>query len=159
MLAHHAIFGMYGFWLPNDPRGSGSDYVGSPELYRYGLATKVSTTRSVAGATHDRNARLAAKKSLHQEPVEITGRQAVAIAEGFQLAVAESDYRILACAIMPNHVHLVIQSHERPIRTIVGHLKSRATRSIKVAGLWPDVDRPLWGRSRLERPARGCNGR
>jgi len=26
---YHVIFGMYGFWLPNDPRGSWSDYVGS----------------------------------------------------------------------------------------------------------------------------------
>jgi hypothetical protein len=29
ILAFHAIFGAYGFWLPNDPRGSWSDFVGS----------------------------------------------------------------------------------------------------------------------------------
>jgi len=34
LLANHSIFGMYGFWLPNDPRGSGSDYVASWELFR-----------------------------------------------------------------------------------------------------------------------------
>ncbi len=27
ILAYHSIFSMYGFWLPNDPRGSGSDYL------------------------------------------------------------------------------------------------------------------------------------
>ena len=31
ILAYHSIFSMYGFWLPNDPRGSGSDYVASIE--------------------------------------------------------------------------------------------------------------------------------
>ncbi|HUT10853.1 MAG TPA: hypothetical protein VMY42_10175 [Thermoguttaceae bacterium] len=48
VLAYHVIFGAYGFWLPNDPRGSWSDFVGSWELARFGKATKVSTRRSLA---------------------------------------------------------------------------------------------------------------
>lgn len=28
MLGAHVIFGAYGFWLPNDPRGSWSEFVG-----------------------------------------------------------------------------------------------------------------------------------
>jgi len=36
--AYHAIFTAYGFWLPNDPRGSWSDFVGSWELFRFGPA-------------------------------------------------------------------------------------------------------------------------
>jgi hypothetical protein len=43
-LAYHVIVSMYGFWLPNDPRGSGSDFIGAWELFRYGgCATKVDT--------------------------------------------------------------------------------------------------------------------
>ena len=41
VIAYHVIYSMYGFWLPNDPRGSWSDFVGSWELFRYGPATKV----------------------------------------------------------------------------------------------------------------------
>ena len=37
---YHAIFGAYGFWLPNDPRGSWSDFVGAWELFRFGPTTK-----------------------------------------------------------------------------------------------------------------------
>ena len=48
ILAYHSIFGMYGFWLPNDPRGSGSDYIASWELFRYGAARKTDSRRSVA---------------------------------------------------------------------------------------------------------------
>ena len=48
IIGYHSIFGMYGFWLPNDPRGSGSDYVASWELFRHGAATKVASRRSVA---------------------------------------------------------------------------------------------------------------
>ena len=29
ILGFHVVFGAYGFWLPNDPRGSWSDFVGS----------------------------------------------------------------------------------------------------------------------------------
>lgn len=144
-LAHHSIFGMYGFWLPNDPRGSGSDHVAAWELLGYGAATKVETVRSVAGVVHDRAARTAAKRALKYPPVLMTGAQAVAIVAGFGQASAESDYRIHACAVLPDHVHLVIVAHERGIRTIVGHLKGRATRALKVAGLWEDGGRPVWG--------------
>ena len=38
--AYHAIFGAYGFWLPNDPRGSWTTFVGSWELNPFGPATK-----------------------------------------------------------------------------------------------------------------------
>ena len=34
--AYHAIFTTYGFWLPNDPRGSWSDFVRSWELFKHG---------------------------------------------------------------------------------------------------------------------------
>jgi hypothetical protein len=51
--AYHAIITAYGFWLPNDPRGSWSDYVRQWELLVWGEATKVTTRRSVAGRPHD----------------------------------------------------------------------------------------------------------
>ena len=114
VLAYHCIFGFYGFWLPNDPRGSGSDYVASRELLNFGPATKVSSHRSVAGRPHDHAARLAAKKALRYPPVVITGIQAVAVADGFRKATQEGNYLLQACAILPDHVHLVIARHDRP---------------------------------------------
>ncbi len=33
IVAYHSIFCAYGFWLPNDPRGSWSDFVGAWELF------------------------------------------------------------------------------------------------------------------------------
>jgi REP element-mobilizing transposase RayT len=145
ILAHHCIFSMYGFWLPNDPRGSGSDYIAVWELFRYGAATKMSTRWSVAHVEHDRVARLAAKQSLRYPPVEITGQQALAAAGGFAQACADADYAIHACAILSDHVHLVIGAHAREIRTIVGHFKSRATRALKEQSLWYADGRPVWG--------------
>ena len=65
---YHVIFGAYGFWLPNDPRGAWSNFVGSWELFRYGPATKTDETRSVAYRDHDRDLRLAAKRALKRPP-------------------------------------------------------------------------------------------
>jgi hypothetical protein len=82
MIAYHCIFGMYGFWLPNDPRGSGSDYIAVWNLFRYGSATKTTERRSVAGKAHDVTSRLAAKQALSYPPVALTGLQARAAVEG-----------------------------------------------------------------------------
>ena len=54
VLAYHVVLTCYGFWLPNDPRGSWSQFVRAFELYRVGgPATKVQTDRSLAHVTHD----------------------------------------------------------------------------------------------------------
>jgi REP element-mobilizing transposase RayT len=144
ILGFHSIFSMYGFWMPNDPRGSGSDYVAAWELFRYGPATKVRTRRSVAAKLHDATQRRAAKRALRYRPVKISGVQAVAVVEGFRQACEEAGYRIHACAVLPDHIHLVIGWHPRDIRKIVGHLKSNATRHLKQSGLWDLGDRTMW---------------
>jgi hypothetical protein len=46
---------------------------------------------------------------------------------------------------MPDHVHLVIGRHDRPLGRLVGHLKARATQRLATEGLWPDAGRPVWG--------------
>ncbi len=146
VLGFHVIFGTYGFWLPNDPRGSWSDFVGKWELLRFGTATKVDTRRSVAASPHDQDLRRQAKKALTYPPVHLTGRQALAATRGFDQAQHESGYTIHACSVLPEHVHMVIGRHDRKIRAIVGHLKGRATQRLIADGLWPDADRPIWGR-------------
>src|SRR6266508_1226427 len=98
VLAFHVIFGAYGFWLPNDPRGSWSDFVASWELFRFGPATKTTSRRSVARAAHDRKARLAAKQALKYPAVQLNGHQALAAIHGFKAASKESDYIIHACS-------------------------------------------------------------
>jgi REP element-mobilizing transposase RayT len=145
ILGFHSIIGMYGFWLPNDPRGSGSDYVANYELYRYGPATKTTSRRSVAAVPHDHAARLAAKETLDWPAVKLTAKQRSLIVAGFAKACTQSAYALHACAVMPDHVHLVIGAHPREIRLIVGHLKGQATLALKSSGIWPNAERPVWG--------------
>lgn len=135
VLAAHVIFSVYGFWLPNDPRGSWSDFVGAWELLRFGKATKVKTHRSAAHVSHDRQARRAAKAVLQYPPVLFAGAQARAVGQGFGRAIAQGGYLVHACSILPDHVHLVIASHLRPFEQITAHLKANATRCLRESAL------------------------
>lgn len=139
-LAYHIIASFYGFWLPNDPRGSWSDFVGAWELFRYGgRATKVDTTRSVARHPHDRERRCEVKRHLKYVPVNLSGLQARAVATGFHRAAIEGSYAIHACAILREHAHLIIGRNDRDVSQIVSHLKGRATQQLAAEGLHPFV--------------------
>ncbi|MSR58293.1 MAG: hypothetical protein EXS05_11565 [Planctomycetaceae bacterium] len=145
VIAYHVVFAAYGFWLPNDPRGSWSKFVGCWELVRFGKATTVTTARSLARVEHDRRSRLAAKTSLKFPPVAFTGVQALAVGNGFRNAADKSKIRIHACAVLPEHVHLVLARHTREVEKNSSHLKARATHELKKQGHWPDADHPVWG--------------
>jgi REP element-mobilizing transposase RayT len=137
VIGHHIIITAYGFWLPNDPRGSWSEWVRKWELLRFGPATKVETRRSAAGMPHDRKQREMAKSVLAYPPVRFTGVQAFAAAMGFKTAIQEAQYRCVACAIMPNHVHLVTLRHERTAEVMMQHFKAKASMQLSKDGLHP----------------------
>ena len=141
VLAYHIIFTAYGFWLPNDPRGSWSDFVWAWELACYGDATKTDARRSVAHAAHNQDLREAAKAALLYPPVRFNGVQARAIGRGFADAKSTGEYRILACAILPEHVHMVVGRHvKRDIEMIGSHLKARASTHLVEEGLHPFLE-------------------
>jgi REP element-mobilizing transposase RayT len=137
VLGSHVIFGAYGFWLPNDPRGSWSEFVGAWELFRYGAATKTEATRSVAHRPHDQRIRLAAKVALKRSAVKFTGLQAVAVGQGFARYVQRSGLTIWACAIMPDHVHLVLARHRLDVEQVVIQLKGEASACLQAEGIHP----------------------
>jgi hypothetical protein len=93
IVGYHLIMTAYGFWLPNDPRGSWSHFVGSWDLFRAGgtgTRNKVAERRSYAKDPHDRAKRVAAKAALSYPPVRFTGIQARAIGRGFGQYVEKS---------------------------------------------------------------------
>lgn len=137
ILAHHLIYSAYGFWLPNDPRGSESDFVRNELLREFGPATKVHEHEFVARKPHDRAKRLAAKAALEYSPVRFTGVQARAIALGFGNSVQKSSVTIWACAVLPDHVHLVVAAHRLRIETLANLLKGEATKQLLADGTHP----------------------
>ena len=137
IVGYHIVIGAYGFWLPNDPRGSWSDFVGSWNLFRYGPATLTDETRSVAGVQRDRALRLAAKQELKHPPVELTGIQARAIGSAFAEYVEKRGLVVWACAILPDHMHLVVGELNMTAEQLVVQLKGQATQRLLAEGLHP----------------------
>ena len=137
ILGTHLILSAYGFWLPNDPRGSWSEFVGAWELVRFGRATKVETHRSVAARPHDRRARMAAKGALKYPEVHFTGAQARAIGRAFADQAARSNLTIWACAILTEHTHMVVARHAMGHEQIANLLKGTSTRHLVAEGMHP----------------------
>ena len=128
---YHLILPMYGFWLPNDPRGSWSDFVWKWELVRFGKATRTIDRRDISGLTEaELQQREVARKALKYKPVAITGQQALSIANGFAHRVTRSRYSVWACAILPEHTHLVLARHTYKVEQMAKQLKAAATTEI-----------------------------
>src|SRR4051812_18367005 len=115
VIAYHLILTTYGFWLPNDPRGSWSEFVRAWELRGFGNATHTHSRRSFARDPHDARLRKKAKERLARPTVEFSGIQARAIARGFGEYVHKSGCTVFACAILPCHAHLVVARHRYSI--------------------------------------------
>ena len=140
IIGHHIIIAAYGFWLPNDPRGSWSDEVWSPKLRQAGPATKVQTHRSVARRTHSHSTRIQAKQHLQYPVVQFNPVQVEAIAAGFADVADKLEIIVHACAVLPDHTHLVVRRHRLDARTLSGVFKRAGTRGLNVVGIHPLKD-------------------
>jgi len=135
---YHVIMPMYGFWLPNDPRGSWSDFVRRWELVRFGRSNKSLHKRDLSELTaEERNNRQLAQDQLLYPRVSIDGQQALGIAHGFSDHVHRNNYTVWACAILPEHTHLVLARHRFSVEQMVNLLKGASTRALLASGQHP----------------------
>jgi REP element-mobilizing transposase RayT len=137
IIAYHIVFGAYGFWLPNDPRGSWSKYVWSNRLQAFGPATKDPARHPDPQSAHDAETRRQAKQELKYPPVVFTGQQALAVALGFREIISKLRMAVYAAALMPDHVHVVVAQQNMFAEKIAGHLKRAASRQLSKSNLHP----------------------
>jgi len=135
---YHLIWGTYGFWLPNEPRGSWSEFVASWELARFGRATRRTERHEIDSASWS-EWRAAALAALRFPPVQLSGEQARAVGKGFGIAVRKSRYTIWACSILPCHVHIVIARQAYKAEQICNLLKGEATKQLTAGSLHPQA--------------------
>lgn len=133
---YHVIWGTYGFWLPNDPRGSWSDFVYAWELARFGESTK-SIERVDVDAEKYAIWRREARKALKYPPVTLSTEQLLEVAKGFERFIDKSKLGVWSCSILPEHVHFVIGRHRYKIEYAANLLKGEATRRLVEVGLHP----------------------
>jgi len=138
---YHVILPMYGVWLPNDPRGSWSETIYKWELLRYGNPTHSIERKSLVQLTEEELAlRAAAQRELRYPSVQLTELQAKSISDGFAETVHKNGYTVWACAILPQHVHLVLARHTYKVEQMATLLKGGATMRIVRDGRHPLAD-------------------
>jgi hypothetical protein len=146
VIGFHVIGCTYGFWLPNDQRGSGSDFVRSDDLTKFGPANPVTHRRSVARKSYDFQVRQLARESLTYPPVVLNDAQMDSVTRGFEKEVTEfSAAPMHALAILPEHFHFVCGRCRYDIRRFEGRLKGAATKEMIAEGLHPLLRYPQTG--------------
>jgi REP element-mobilizing transposase RayT len=123
VIAYHLIWTAYGTWLPNDPRGSGSHRVVAPQLVDLGELNfgrkKMQPPRRVVKAFYEE-----AEERLLYDVIRFDTQQFALIAEAFGDAIRERQYTCYACAIMPDHVHMVIRRHRDKAEEMIDNQQS-----------------------------------
>lgn len=110
VVGSHLILHGYGHWLPNDPRGSGSEEVREEKLADLGPIhhgrKRVQPPREELHRFHR-----AAAPRLDFPLVWFGDAKRQAIGEALAQVAAASRYTVWACAVLKNHAHLCVRRH------------------------------------------------
>lgn len=138
IIAYHAIWTTYGTWLPNDPRGSYSKEIYNEELktlgeIKYGRQDP-QPLRPVL-----RRFWAAALPRLERRPYFIDNSARPVIARAMGEVAQRLQLTVYRCAIMNDHIHLLVQRCGYRIEYLVNQFKGRAT-------LLLGLDKTPWAR-------------
>ena len=138
VIAHHLIWTAYGWWLPNDPRGSTSQAIACDVIAELGALhhgrKRVQPAGGEVRAFYDR-----AKEVLEHPLRTFTDREIDCIADAFASAMAEHRYTCYACAIMPDHAHALIRKHKHHAEEMIANLQATSRLAMGRS------DSPRWG--------------
>jgi REP element-mobilizing transposase RayT len=143
VIAYHLIWTVYGYWLPNDPRGSTSRYIRNDILkelgeLHYGRKRIQPASRQIR-AFYER-----AKPVLEFSILELCDAGIECVAEAFQRVTESFKYTCYACAIMPDHFHLLIRKHKHQAEEMIANLQRESHLLLRERGL-REFDHPVWG--------------
>ena len=144
IIAHHLIWTCYGWWLPNDPRGSGSHAIRTDLLadlgnLHYGRKRVQPPGDEVRAFYED-----AATRLKHPLMTFKSGELST-VGSFFAQAIRHLVYTCYAAAVMPDHVHLVIRKHRDRAESMIEALQEMTQQPVVGAGLRP-ADHPVWTR-------------
>jgi hypothetical protein len=110
IIAHHLVMTLYGHWLSNDPRGSGSSEIRKDELKDLGPILSgrqfpQPSKKQIKGFY------LRANSLLDHDVFWIDSAKRQAMADAVREVIVRCRYTCWACAILSNHVHLLIRRH------------------------------------------------
>jgi len=142
VIAHHILWTCYGSWLPNDPRGSTSKAIRSDVIadlgdLHFGRRAIQPTSREIREFYRE------ADDLLSHERLEFSADGFNDVADCFALTIKRHAYTCYACAVMPDHVHLLIRKHKHSAEQMIDHLKEESAIQLRESGLRP-ATHPVW---------------
>jgi REP element-mobilizing transposase RayT len=144
VIAHHLVWTGYGWWLPNDPRGSTSntirdDVIGSLGELHHGR--KQVQPASVEIRRFYQNAAGQLKYAL----LAFASDEIVTIAGAFGEVMERERYTCYACAIVPDHVHVLIRKHKHAAEEMIARLQEAGRLRLRDSSPRFTEDHPIWG--------------
>jgi REP element-mobilizing transposase RayT len=143
--AYHLIWTAYGWWLPNDPRGSMSKEVHAANIA--GLGELHYGRKKILPAYRDIQKFYAHASEVLKFPLLTFSEPEIGVlGERFAAVVKERRYTCYACAIMPDHVHVLIRKHRDQAEEMIQAFQE-AGRAAVVAKpqAGRNADHPVWG--------------
>jgi REP element-mobilizing transposase RayT len=142
VIAYHLIWSAYGWWLPNDPRGSTSPEVADEGIaqlgpHHYGRRRDLPTFDALE------RFQAAAEDVLKFKRLPIGEAETRIAGQAFGETIRLRRYTCYACAIMPDHVHILMRKHRDKAEEMIEALQSDSGRRLRGAGLRP-ADHPVW---------------
>lgn len=143
IVGYHLIWTAYGWWLPNDPRGSMSQVIAADVLEQLGKLHYGRKKVQPAG-WEIREFYEQAKPLLKHELLKFDKDDMALIAEPFAGTIKRRKYTCYACAIMPDHIHVLIRKHRDHAEDMIAAFQA-ASRDRFVAAGRRKLDHPVWG--------------
>jgi REP element-mobilizing transposase RayT len=143
VIAHHLMWTAYGFWLPNDPRGSMSREIRNQKIAELG-ESHYGRKRAQPRAAELRTFREQASILLKHELLAFTNEDVQIIVCGFADVLKQHTYTCYACAIMPDHVHLLIRKHRDKGEQMIARFQQATQQALIGSGRRP-AKHPVWG--------------
>lgn len=143
VIAYHLIWTAYGWWLPNDPRGSMSNMIRNETIS--GLGEIHFGRKKVQPASREiREFYEEAKPFLKYPLVTFRPADFSMIAQAFAEEITAQKYTCYACSIMPDHVHILIRKHKHAAEVMIANLQQSSRRLLRDQNI-RDTDHPTWG--------------
>ena len=143
VIAHHLIWTAYGYWLPNDPRGSTSKTIACDVIAELG-ALHYGRKKVQPSAREVKEFRQQAKTVLKYPLLAFKVSDFAVIADGLADATGQQNYTCYACAIMPDHVHALIRKHKHHAEEMLDNLQESSRLRLRTVGA-RQLDHPVWG--------------
>jgi REP element-mobilizing transposase RayT len=143
VIAYHLIWTAYGWWLPNDPRGSSSRSIRNDILAQLGdLHFGRKKLQPAGWVIREFYAKAAPLLRHALLTFDETARRVIAAA--FADVIARERLTCWACVIMPDHVHLLVRKHRLQAEDMIALLQAESATRLRSLDDW-GADHPVWG--------------